>query len=496
MRRILSILCKPVVLLMLFLAWLGLFYWLGEMRAWSKYEFDTDITFVSGGSGGWRKAEIHALADDGSRAVVITSQTVSMPSYVTQVWEARTGKNITPDLSEDKPCVEILSIMFGSHEQANRFAHHLTQLRENALGEWQKKVSLEDAKIYWTPVICGSSRDGRYFCYGSDHGHACYDGEPPLLEIRNVNSIAVDDVVTGKQIAVLPGVEKDWHTNSDKLLAISPDGKVAASSIWHDLRTGEQSHLILWDLGTSQKRADLDVEIPIWGLDDDDVTMQFSQDSRFLFACAHRRQTWWWDASSGERRGHVLEGSDMALLDGGRVLVTNAYEVHYADENDNVGIHSNKLTFWDPESALPIGTMHPLHGDRGDTGDWHLASPGVGPHFVVEFDYDETLPLPAPKRNRLMKFLFPRQVADDPSKVLLHDGIERREVADLPGRTATFSPNGHWLATIDGDGIVRVWELPLRRPWLRIFGYATSATLACVLLFLLARWPFRRAGSV
>jgi WD40 repeat protein len=75
------------------------------------------------------------------------------------------------------------------------------------------------------------------------------------------------------------------------------------------------------------------------------------------------------------------------------------------------------------------------------------------------------------------------------------DGIDRREIASVPGHSAVFSPNGRWLATIDGDGIVRVWELPLRRPWQRIFGYAAIATLACALAFLLVRWPFRRAAA-
>jgi hypothetical protein len=101
-------------------------------------------------------------------------------------------------------------------------------------------------------------------------------------------------------------------------------------------------------------------------------------------------------------------------------------------------------------------------------------------------------PPPPTMLEKWLNRLIPSKANKKPEGVLVFDGIDRREVANLPGNAAAFSPNGRWLATIDANGVVRVWELPLRRPWLRIFGYAAIATLACTLLFLLARWPFRR----
>src|SRR5262245_11255377 len=190
MRRFLSILRKPTVLLApVFFASFAFFYWLGEMRSWSKYEFDTDVIFVSGSPGGWRHAKIYALANDGSKAIVITEQTVSMPTYVTQVFETNTGKNTTPDPDPKRePTYEFGGVPLRTDEAACRaFPRYFSHLRESTLAEWQKKVSPEDSQLDLDLILCGSSSDGRFYFYGTDNGMPCHGNPLPPLELINVN---------------------------------------------------------------------------------------------------------------------------------------------------------------------------------------------------------------------------------------------------------------------------------------------------------------------
>src|SRR5437763_11508832 len=59
-------------------------------------------------------------------------------------------------------------------------------------------------------------------------------------------------------------------------------------------------------------------------------------------------------------------------------------------------------------------------------------------------------------------------------QVIVLDAVERRTVGRVAGVSAAVSPNGHWLAALDADGVVRVWELPLGRPWARGVAYAAA----------------------
>src|SRR5262249_49150516 len=67
-------------------------------------------------------------------------------------------------------------------------------------------------------------------------------------------------------------------------------------------------------------------------------------------------------------------------------------------------------------------------------------------------------------------------------QILVWDVVERRELARLPGSSAAFAGDGRWLATLDEAGVVRVWEVPVRRPWARILAYAAACALGCCVL--------------
>jgi WD40 repeat protein len=185
----------------------------------------------------------------------------------------------------------------------------------------------------------------------------------------------------------------------------------------------------------------------------------------------------------------------MAVVEQGRILVTLAVQIKEQPAANNQ-LARDQLLFWSTAdgkllSEIDLGLHWRLRDCPRDGLSCSNNSRWVAFHFDP-IDFHREAPS---KPFWLFRFLFPNQPSKDAAQILLIDAMERREIAFLPGRSATFSPNGRWLATIDADGIVRVWELPLRRPWFRIFGFAAIATLACALAFGIIRWSFRRVSS-
>jgi len=78
--------------------------------------------------------------------------------------------------------------------------------------------------------------------------------------------------------------------------------------------------------------------------------------------------------------------------------------------------------------------------------------------------------------------------------------MDRKETIRVQAQSAQFSRDGRLLVTMDDKGIVSVYDLPLRKPWARIFGFAAIATLATgggmIGLRRLLRWRSRKAPSV
>jgi hypothetical protein len=72
------------------------------------------------------------------------------------------------------------------------------------------------------------------------------------------------------------------------------------------------------------------------------------------------------------------------------------------------------------------------------------------------------------------------------------DVVERRVVGKAPGRSAAFSPDGRWLATINDEGIIRVWEMPFGRPWGRGLAYAAGIVFGGWLMIALFGKVWRR----
>jgi hypothetical protein len=500
MWRLLSFLRKPVILLVpVFLASSWFFAWrLREPNSWTKYEFSTGVIFEDRGRWGSVSSQIMGLADDGKYVITWEDDQSDWdaPKEEIQKWDSRTGrKTIKIPVDACRRAIEPAEghLCFDDEAAWNAFQNRFADQRSQALADVCKKQgpsAVEEAGWF---KVGGFSRDGRFVYYGTHDGMPVFNFYPlPEDEALSINGIAVDEVATGRRVAFLPGVARD-DNGLNPWLTISPDGKTAVSHGYY-WRKGEDEPacLILWDLESSRERAKVMIgENLDW--ENDRLDIHYSADSRLVIVCVRGGATSWWNTANGERHGQDAKGAHMTLLDGGKVLVTLADYYHEVDE-----LRPNEFFFWDSTSAQLLGRIY--LGNRGPKAPYsrRLTSSEQGRYFALEFDYDVPNPNavpPAPKRNWFMRFLFPNEPPKDHSQILLFDGFERREVAALPGRQACFSPNGRWLATIDADGVVRVWELPLRKPWARILGFAAIATLVCALAYLLIRWPFRRPRS-
>jgi WD40 repeat protein len=498
MRRFLSILRKPVVLVLpVFLAWVALFCKLAEAQHWPNYEFSMGVKSESRDNGGFTIAGIPHVSNDGKHVIIRVVDHSIWSEETLQTWDTSSRRNVTGTPSDPTPrAFESDDFHLGFFEEGDwlAFQKRWADQRTQALDKWSKKVSLDGCKPQEF-LAAGYSKDGRYFYYGVRDGLPVYEFKPPIKDERmRIDAIAVEEVATGNRMALLPGV---LRSESSFWLFISPDGKnaVSTSDYWEKAGYDGPVRLLLWDLAGSCRRTELTLHVELGGLNGlnygTDIDIRYSDDSRLVFIWYKNFETRWWDTATGKLQGNIANSRAWALLDGGPLLVT--YQPNVNDKDETIG---TDLVFWDTRTALELGRLSYGDGESRTYWDWGLRSAPNGPYFARVLGYGlPQRPPPASKRFWLWNVLFPKSVARDQSHVLLIHGFDQREVAYLPGRTATFSASGHWLATIDFDGVVRVWELPLRRPWLRIFGYAAIATLACAFTFIAIRWSLRRVQA-
>ena len=273
----------------------------------------------------------------------------------------------------------------------------------------------------------------------------------------------------GPRLAFLPGVTDQVH--------IAPGGRTAVSVNHQTEREGEQPRLLLWDLDTSARRAGLllpEVSNPF--------LVEYSADGRYVFA---DYSTWpggscglrWWDAASGRQVGEVANPGDTAFI-GGRVLMTHPWRVR-----ENAACEGSVLVFWDIATGEPLGEWD-LGAPRGDGMINGLVASEGGCYLAAEYDPDYG------RGSLVRRYLDWLSVSSNTERqqILVWDVAKRSELARLPGNSAAFSSDGRWLATLDGSGVVRAWELPVQRPWARILGYAAACALGCwVMAVLLGR---------
>jgi hypothetical protein len=279
-------------------------------------------------------------------------------------------------------------------------------------------------------------------------------------------------------VAFLPGVK-------DRI-DLAPGGRVAVTELSQKGRE-EQPRLALWDLDTSTVRCELTVS-------GDHSDVGFSPDGKYMFAHSWAWMIWfrhalrWWDTATGEQVGQIDDADGYALTAGGRVLVVPAQPMM-----QNGAFVPGKLRFWDVATGATLGewtpmrSSVPLHWPNeiiGSGGERYLAmgfdpETGRGRDLIGKAGdkiHEWTVGGPPPDRER----------------VVVWDTAERREVLRVSGKEPALSANGRWLATIDSQGVIRVWEVPARPAWGVLLWYSAIAavctTAFLLLAFSVARW--------
>jgi hypothetical protein len=488
-RCLFAILRKSGVwLLLLFLAWVWFFRW--ELAPPPAFVVSTGAVHQADQwalrpSGTW--SSLRSLSDDGGQATVaIYHGDFRFPECRLEMWDMRTGARLTPALWKDREwqrllsapewrktgLMDCLSQPTGMHLLTDEPAwaalrRRLLTGRARALDDLRKTMrpvqDTEAPDLF--PEACSFSPDGHRFAYVARHSLG--DGT------------AVEDVRTGTRLAFLPGLTD--------LLHIAPGGRTAVSVRSSADQEGEQPRLFLWDLDTSACRAGLllpNVTMPL--------RVKYSADGRYVFAQFY---TWpdltgglrWWDAATGRQVSAVANPGDTTFIEGGRVLVTHPWLTRQA-----AACEGYVLGFWDLATGAPLGEWDlGAPADGGGMID-SLASSENGCCLAASYDpdYGRTRGAVRAVTDRLATALGGGP-ARETERILLLDVTRRRELARLPGLSAAFSRDGQWLATLDVAGVVRVWQLPLRRAWAEILTYAGLAALVCWTGLVL----LRRLGS-
>src|SRR5262249_51865293 len=156
-----------------------------------------------------------------------------------EIWDARTGKNETPPSRDDTDWKELRSVPGGGRALRNEliwepFRQRLVTSRSQALDDLRKTGRpVDDSEADLFPGGACFSPDGQLFAYVIRNGLPLYVVSESLGE-----AVAVDDVTTGKRVAVLPGVTSR--------IIVAPDSQTAVSVNYAAEREGEQPRLILW----------------------------------------------------------------------------------------------------------------------------------------------------------------------------------------------------------------------------------------------------------
>jgi WD40 repeat protein len=401
-----------------------------------------------------------------------------------EVWDTQTGTERTPPLWKDAEWNRLFSEAVGadtglirlpSTPTGNEFLsdeaawpelrRRLVTARAQALNDLRKTLRpVDDDEVRnLFPEGASFSPDGRLFAYAVRNGLPLY-----LVSSSLGDGTVVEDVRTGERLALLPGVTDG--------IVFGPDNRTAVSVNHQKYPEGEQPRLTLWDLATSERRAELFLPEVEWPL-----RPEYSTDGRYVFAWYLTPLSFskvrWWDTATGRLVGQVDNTGPPAVLDGGRVLVTKSSPVFLGSRL----VDGYRLCFWDVETGEKLRDWD--LATLSDEGAWIglLESSESGRYLAADLQpnyYGRNRRSGLLDLVRIVRSRWGPSASED-RQVLLWDVAERREEARLPGSSARLSRNGRWLATIDEAGVVRVWEVPLQRPWGLILGYSAVAALAC-----------------
>jgi hypothetical protein len=439
------------------------------------------------------RTTVHGVSDDGSQIILAYHVHGMRASWIDrlELWNSATGRNETPAhwySREWRKYLDHGDVLWCEESRLANLA--LSPSGQGFLRDGPAWISLgRRLAIDWEAKTDHFWRKRDDLRFSSDGRHIAYmapTGWPDTTHWPEEFSKAtvIEDARTGRRVATLPAVTAE--------VTVAPGGRTAVwcispirryrggffISLNADGEIGERPSFALWDFETSSIRALL------WHRDDCFGHAEYTPDGRYVFASSVSRLRWW-DAATGEQVGDIVRAETRKFLAGGRVLV----------------IQSNKndvLYFWDVTTGRPLPDWE-LPQPREGTGTiGELESTGgdryVGLHFHPDREKSANSSSAVDElAEKLVERIPVLRGGGRRSQIQVLDVIERREIGKVPGHAAAFSENGQWLATIDG-GIIRVWKMPLGRPWGRSALYAALLVYGSWTLLKLIGQLRRRLG--
>ncbi len=310
-------------------------------------------------------------------------------------------------------------------------------VHESISGKLVRQLEADVKKIYYSVAISpdgravvGSNMDGTLRIWDLESGQEriqpppqggwCLTSFAPDSKTFATSGLVLWETATGKRIGPAPG-----PTSTVSLVSFSPDGKIAATSSYF----GAQPEVRLWDVQTGRPLRSFDAPT-LNGV----RAVAFAPDGQTLAACGltAENQVWIWDVRTGRKR-HVLkchEGICNCVAfsaDGKRMASGDAYY-------NRMGHYEGRLCIWDTESGKRLREIRGTHGAIQQvvfTRDVrHLLAAADGVH-VYDTDTGQLVGKPFQTKSRI--------------------------------QCLALSTDGRLLATCDGQGPVRLWELATRR---------------------------------
>jgi hypothetical protein len=303
------------------------------------------------------------------------------------------------------------------------------------------------------------SDNGRYYSYA-------LKGEIPFSWEHggHPDHVMVIDLETGEQIANLAGTCYP--------VSIAPDGRTAMTIT--DKSMGkpneEDCHLVLWDLETRISRIETSGWNGFYRLNE----VFYSPNGQYVFTARRTNSgtdvSWW--STNGQLIATAPTTSfhqQVALADSGRILV--GFEETAGQLN---------CDFWDVATGTQFRRWQCQVESLSRHGIYYAKLIGSAEgRYVGLLYYPDPWESNAATLQRLLgRPAAPLKSFEERGELIIFDAFTQTAIASRPAKYVHFSRDGRKLVIQDENENFSVYDLPLRKPWPRIFGFAGLGAMA------------------